>query len=163
AKFLQGKKESPCVFGEILHDGVPPVVSLTQAPADPTRSPSASFRFSAADSGSGLAAFECQLDGSTSACAGAADFSGLSEGLHLFSVAATDVAGTRSTPTLHLWRVDTIAPSLTLSVAPPASTGESGAHFEFSSLDSGSGVAGVFCQLDSNPSASCSSPLDLQG
>jgi hypothetical protein len=160
--FREGKKLSSCVSDDILQDGIAPVASLNSTPPATSSTSSANFTFSAADSGSGVASFECRLDGGLSACSGSAAYVNLTDGTHFFSVTAVDKAGNRSTPASHMWLVDTIKPALSFTQAPSSGTSTS-AHFEFSVTDSGSGPANIYCQLDSNLSAPCSSPLDLQG
>jgi hypothetical protein len=86
-------------------DTTPPDTTITSGPSGTTTSTSASFSFSATESGS---SFECKLDsGSFSACSSPKAYSGLSEGDHTFSVRATDAAGNVDpSPASRGWRVE---------------------------------------------------------
>src|SRR4029077_6479330 len=69
-------------------DTTPPSVSVTSGPADPTNATSASFAFTASDG-----QVQCRIDGgSFASCSSPASFTGLGEGVHTFTVRATDAA-----------------------------------------------------------------------
>ncbi len=93
----------------VAADTTPPVTTIDAGPSGSVSSASASFAFSASEAGS---SFECRLDGASfGACSSPAAYSGLSEGLHTFSVRAIDLAGnTDGTPATRSWTVDTVAP-----------------------------------------------------
>jgi hypothetical protein len=62
-------------------------------------------RFSFTSSGR-TASFQCRLDGGAySACLSPKLYSGLTKGLHTFSVEAVDPAGNTSKPASYTWRV----------------------------------------------------------
>ena len=85
-------------------DTTAPDTSITSAPADPSTSTSASFAFTATESGS---TFECKLDaGAYAACTSPKAYSALTTGSHTFSVRATDAAGnTDASPATKTWTV----------------------------------------------------------
>ena len=85
-------------------DTTAPDTSITSAPADPSTSTSASFAFTATESGS---TFACKLDaGAYAACTSPKAYSALSMASHTFSVRATDAAGnTDATPATKTWTV----------------------------------------------------------
>lgn len=84
------------------HDTVPPVVKITHAPDNPTKSREATFRFTSSEKGTG---FVCTLDGRSARCGGGSQpgsarrtvgtvhYSNLSVGAHAFSVSVTDASG----------------------------------------------------------------------
>src|SRR5207249_200888 len=90
-------------------DTTPPDTTLTGTPPTVTNSPSASFTFTATETGS---TFQCALDGGGFApCASPQTYSALASGNHTFQVRATDPAGnTDPTPASFTWTVDTAAP-----------------------------------------------------
>ena len=96
-------------------DTAAPDTTIGTKPANPTNSTSASFSFNGDDgTGSGVASFECSLDGAAFAnCASTGiSYSDLSEGSHTFAVKATDNANnTDTTPASYTWTVDTTAPA----------------------------------------------------
>jgi hypothetical protein len=102
-------------------DTTPPTVTIDSAPADPSGSTEATVSFSGDDgTGSGIAGYECQLDGGTwEACSSPVSYTGLSDGEHTVTVRATDNAGNSSPPASHTWTVDTTAPAEVSSVYLP--------------------------------------------
>ena len=145
-------------------DATLPTVTLESEPSDPSNLTSASFGFSASDSGSGLAKTECRLDGGQLApCSSPATYSSLADGDHAFSVIATDNAGNVNVASSS-WTIDATAPETTIEAKPPDPSGEGGADFTFSGSDgTGTGVAGFECRVDGAPFAACTSPDGLSG
>ena len=89
-------------------DLTPPDTILDSAPASPANTASAAFAFSGNDvGGSGLASFEYKLDSSAwLACTSPIDYANLSDGIHTYSVLASDNAGNvMPTPVTHIWQV----------------------------------------------------------
>ena len=89
-------------------DTTPPQTAIDSGPSGTTSSTSASFSFSASETGS---KFACSTDGGAAApCTSPATLSGLAAGTHTFSVRATDGAGnTDPTPAQRTWTVDPAA------------------------------------------------------
>jgi hypothetical protein len=149
----------------------PTAPSISSGPADGSVSGStaASFAFSASDNagGSGVAGYECRLDGGAwASCSSPRSLTSLAEGSHTFDVRAVDNAGNTSTLVTRTWTVDTTnptAPSISSGPADGSATASTGASFAFSgSTDTGgSGVAGYECRLDGGAWASCTSPRSL--
>ena len=85
-------------------DTTPPDTTITSGPGSSTASTSASFSFTATQSGS---TFQCRLDYSPyAACTSPKSYSGLSAGSHTFIVRATDPAGNGDgSPALYAWTV----------------------------------------------------------
>jgi hypothetical protein len=143
-------------------DGTPPDSSIEASPNDPSGVASASFSFSGDDgSGTGVAGFECELDGAGFApCTSPRAYASLPDGSHTFEVRAHDgVGNTDATPATVEWTVDTTAPETTIDAAPADPSGVASASFSFSGGDgSGTGIAGFDCQLDGAGFAPCTSP-----
>jgi len=93
-------------------DTTPPDTFFTSAPASIITGPDAAYSFSAIDlGGSGLAGFECGLDGASFAsCASPTTLTGLTEGAHTFRVRARDNAGNvEQAPAAHTLQVTPLA------------------------------------------------------
>ena len=131
-----------------------PDTSITSGPSGTVNSTSASFGFSATQSGS---TFECKLDsGAWGACTSPKAYSGLSSGSHTFSVRAKDAAGNIDpTPATRTWTIDRTAPNTSITSGPGSSTWSSTATFTFTSSESGSTFE---CRLDGGSYSSCTSP-----
>lgn len=92
-------------------DGTAPVVTITQSPPASSPNTTASFTFSAADSGAGVAAVECQLDSQAyQACSTTASYSSLSVAAHEFRIRAIDVAGNQQIVTYNFAVISTAPP-----------------------------------------------------
>lgn len=101
-----------------------PDTTITSGPSGTVRSTSATFGFSASESGS---TFQCRRDGGSWAeCVSPKSYSSLSQGSHTFEVAATDRAGNRDpTPVKRTWKVDTVAPRVSSASPSSGATGVS--------------------------------------
>ncbi len=97
-------------------DTVPPVVTITGAPSNPSASRNATFTFTSDEAGRG---FVCTLDGTSDPCGGgggarpnaavvngSVSYSNLSQGQHAFSVSVTDASGNTGSAS-YAWRIDT--------------------------------------------------------
>ena len=151
---------SPASYTWVV-DTTNPDTSITGVPSNPTASTSATFTFTGADpGGSGVAGFECDLDGTGfSACSTGQNFSGLSNGSHTFLVRSVDNAGNKdATPASFTWVVDTTTPDTIIDTTPASLTNSTSANFTFHGDDgSGTGVAGFECDMGSGYST-CTSP-----
>lgn len=85
---------TPATYGWVV-DLTAPESTIDSGPEDPTAEPSATFSFSASETG---AAFECSLDGAPfEACTSPQGYTGLTSGQHVFEVRATDQVGNAET------------------------------------------------------------------
>ena len=102
--------------------GVPaPDTTITGGPSGTVNSSSASLTFTSTIPGS---TFACSLDGATATpCTSPAAYTGLSDGSHTFSVAATANGVTDPTPATASWTVDTTPPVVTSTNPPTGATG----------------------------------------
>jgi hypothetical protein len=89
--------------------------TITESPADPSRSTSAQFGFTANRDG---ATFRCRLDnGDHSACTSPMTYTALAQNSHTFSVQAIDATGKlESAPAQHTWTVR-LPPSFTTGLS----------------------------------------------
>jgi hypothetical protein len=99
-------------------DTTGPETTITAGPSGPTNDPTPTFEFSADEGGS---SFECKVDdGSFAPCSSPETVATLPDGDHTFAVRAVDGAGNPDpTPATRTFKVDTVAPTASIS-CPPA-------------------------------------------
>ena len=147
-------------------DAIPPDTTIDSNPPDPSTSGSASFTFSGTDAGTGLASFECKLDGgSFAACTSPKDYPGLADGSHTFQVRAIDgVGNVDPTPDSFTWTIDTTAPDTTIDSQPVEPEQRAARRrSRFSGTDAGTGVASFECKLDARQLRGLHEPEGLHG
>jgi len=105
----------------LKRDTTAPETTLTATPAGNTSGSDKAFSFSGSDATSGVAGFECRLDGAAfTACTSPRSYTGLAAGSHRFEARAYDKAGHRdATPAVHSWIIDTTPPVVTPTVTGP--------------------------------------------
>jgi hypothetical protein len=115
---------TPSTATVTIVDNDPPDTSISSSPANPTNSTDAHFAFSLSNPGSGVAVFECSLDGGPFVpCSRLTSYGNLVDGSHTFLVRAVDAdnsANADPTPASFTWTVDTTAPTITGARAPAA-------------------------------------------
>jgi len=122
-------------------DTTAPAVQFDAKPANPTASRSGHFAFSATDN-SPPVTFTCQLDSAlASGCTSPVDLSSLADGLHTFTVTATDAVSNASLPLAYQWRVDGTTPTATLKTPTLPFVLSSTTPVTWSGADGGSGIA----------------------
>jgi DNA-directed RNA polymerase specialized sigma24 family protein len=133
-----------------------PAAQLAERPPAASRSPAATFRFDASESG---ASFECALDGAEfRACESPRRYSRLTHGEHRLAVRATGISGVAGEPAVYEWTVDTRAPKTRFTGEPPSATRAKSARFRFAANEPGVRFA---CKLDESPWHACRSPQSL--
>lgn len=135
-------------------DLTPPTTTITSGPTGTVASASASFAFTASEP----ATFQCQLDGGAlAACTSPYSVSMLGQGAHTFSVVATDAAGhVDPTPATRTFTVDTVAPDVTFTTGPAAT---SGPRVDLAWTVSEAGT--TTCTLDGAAYTPCTSPVAM--
>ncbi|MEO5666493.1 MAG: hypothetical protein ABIR96_00395 [Bdellovibrionota bacterium] len=147
-------------------DQTGPVLTLTTHPAGITNVNSASFTFTASDTGGGsVARFECSQNGGTFAtCSSPVALSGLTAGPLSFAVRAIDSVANAGAAVSFNWILDQSAPTVTLSSPVAAFTSATSMSLSFSGADTGGGsVSGFQCRLDAGTYVACSSPEVFTG
>ncbi|MCX7624163.1 MAG: metallophosphoesterase [Thermomicrobium sp.] len=135
-------------------DTAPPETTITSGPPATTSETTATFAFAASEP----ATFQCSLDGGpVQPCTSPVTYSGLSAGLHTFSVTAIDSAGNVDpSPATWSWEIAApSAPDTTLTATPPVLTNQTTATFSFTATDA---AATFECQLDAALATPCTSP-----
>jgi len=124
-------------------DRVPPETTPVSGPSGAVASTSASFAFHSNEQ----ATYTCTLDNVLlSPCGSPHQLTNLTQGTHVFRVAARDVAGNLDpTPAQWTWTVDTVAPDTQLTSAPDAISRAGSAAFGYASTGGGTGFV---CTLD---------------
>lgn len=142
-------------------DATPPDTTIGPGfPAALTIATGASFDFSSSESPS---TYQCALDaGAYASCSSPKTYSGLADGLHTFSVRASDAANnTDPSPASYTWTVDTTPPATMIGPAvPAANTQSASATFDLLSNEPGSSFE---CRLDGGSYASCGTPASYSG
>ena len=158
-------EENPCVSDSITHDSLPPELTLNSGPASRTSDTTPDFKFTAVDTGSGVARMECHLDNEAqfSVCQSDFSLSGLSDGQHIVEIRAVDNLGWVSQPISHSWIQDVIVPTIRFTKKPPVITRDQRAVFRFSGINNNQGIVSYKCQLDGGTSQACSNPHTLSG
>lgn len=130
-----------------------PAAQLTESPPAASRSPAATFRFSAPESG---ASFDCALDEADfRACESPHRYRRLEQGEHRLAVRATGISGVAGEPAVYEWTVDTRAPKTRFTHEPPTATRTKSARFRFAANEPG---ARFSCKLDDSPWHRCKTP-----
>ena len=138
-------------------DTTPPTSQITGKPADPSNDGSPSFAFSAGEA----AQFQCKLDGGAFVdCSSPQTYPALADGLHTFSVKATDNAGNTGAVKSYSWTIDRSPPTVSITEKPADQSRLASPRFAFTASEAGSTFA---CKLDTAAFAPCSSPKDYAG
>jgi len=130
-----------------------PETFIDAGPSGTVATRSASFRFRASEP----ASFNCSLDGAAfSSCVSPWSYEDLADGTHEFKVRATDLAGkTDPSPAARTWTISLDAPDTIIDAAPPSSSSQATARFEFHATDPD---ARFSCSLDDASFTPCTSP-----
>jgi hypothetical protein len=138
-------------------DKTAPTTTIDDGPPQFTRSTDAELPFSGDDNLSGVAGYECRLDGGGFApCSAPFRSSALPDGAHTLAVRAVDAAGNAdTTPATRTWSVDTVEPD-TAVTGPPAATSSRSASFTYSGdTRGGTAIARYECKLDDGQWGAC--------
>ena len=137
--------------GSGVVDDDPPETTIVAGPDELTRAAGSVFQFTADED----ATFACSLDGEPGFACESPLTRTLPDGSHTFSVRATDLAGnTDDTPAEHVWTIDSVPPTTTITAAPPAADNSPTVQFEFVSNDD---AASFDCAVDGGELVPCDS------
>jgi hypothetical protein len=142
----------------LIVDATAPETTIDSHPSNPSPLDTASFAFSGDDgAGSGIASFECDLDGAGFLpCPNPTAYGGLADGSHTFQVRAIDMLDhIDASPASFSWIIDTVNPVVTIGSGPSSLTNQTTASFTFSSSKPSSTYE---CKLDGADFTQCSSP-----
>ncbi len=144
-------------------DVTPPDTQLIDGnlPTNPSGSSTARFEFTGTDNVTVIEGevqvleFECRLNGGNwTNCTSPANYANLQPGLNTFEVRAVDSEGNvDASPASYAWVIlDGTPPETTIDSAPPASTQDTSASFQYSSNEGGSLFS---CSLDGADFVEC--------
>jgi hypothetical protein len=140
-----------------------PVASITSGPSQGSsiRDSTPSFSLASSEPGS---SFACRVDARSFRACGSRPTRGepLPDGPHVFSVKAIDAAGNESAAVSRSFRVDTVAPAVTLLSGPQSGSASSVRNPSFG-FDSNEFVSGFQCQVDGGGFEGCGSPFTATG
>ncbi len=137
-------------------DTMPPDITFTSFPSDPTNLTTASLAFVVTGAATVI---ECRLDAAAfAACSSPVTLTGLADGSHTFTVRAVDAVGNTQSAS-HTWTVDTAAPPLIFTTVPGNPTNQASAHFAFTVSE----AVTVECRLGTAAFATCTSPVLFTG
>jgi hypothetical protein len=143
AKDSSGNSTSPATTATWTVDAAGPTVTFVSSPGSATPDSSATFEVSGTDdiSPAGQLTYRCRIDsGTISLCPTSSTYSGLSDGMHTFTVAAVDQVGNQGPAATRSFRVDTANPTVTANVLPVFTAGTT-VGLRYSGTDSGVGVS----------------------
>ena len=132
-------------------DTTAPTTSIDSGPSARSSSTTANFTYSAEPG----ATYQCKLDsGSYASCPSSGNsYFALSDGIHTFSVRATDgVGNVDQTPAAQTFEVDTVGPPVQIDSTPPIESENVTATFTYSSPEAG---ATFHCSLDQASFVDC--------
>jgi hypothetical protein len=142
---------------------LPPVISFAADAPTVFNSDQIDLSFEVTASGtSSLRSVMCQLNElpEVNCDSLTVSFSDLEDGDYSLTIVAETTLDARA-EFVRLFRKDTVAPTLTLSMMPAAITDQTTAQFQFMASDTLSGVAVVECSLDNGDYAACVSPVNI--
>ena len=160
---VAGNVASPATSNWTVADTTPPTTTITSGPPAATGLTTATFTFSGTDpGGSGMASFECKLDGGGFAvCSSPDTLTAVLDGSHTFSVRAKDVAGNVDlTPEPYTWTVDATPPVITVPADVVAeANGGNGASVTYRVSASDQGAALLPASINCDPPSGSLIPI----
>jgi Ca2+-binding RTX toxin-like protein len=139
---------------DVVEDETPPVAAPTQSPpanAVGWNNANVTVTWNWTDGESGIDLANCITSSGTGG-----------DGVIELNASCSDLAGNTGEAAV-IVRVDTAAPTATITSTPPATATTDAATFEFTATDTGSGVARIECQVDNGGFSPCTSPLSVTG
>lgn len=145
-------KQAPDGGADAPGDDTQPDTTITSSPDEFSNQGTATFSFT---SNVASATFVCSVDGEAAAPCTSPFGRALPDGSHAFSVRAVTASGmSDDSPAEHLWTIDTVAPTTTLTKQPPAADNSTMVRFGFTSNEEN---VEFDCQLDGGAYTACAS------
>ncbi len=153
---VAGNISSPATYTWFV-DLTAPSLSFVRTPTNPTKNPLANFEMQVSDNSTGAITLECLLDNATmfTPCSRVQAINIPADGIHSFSVRATDNAGNTSPTISYSWLLDSTGPAINFTTIPSPIVGIlENPVVSFNVTDAYSNVASVQCGLQGQM-ASC--------
>lgn len=152
-----GMLAGDCLSDAIVHDDIPPVLSVVTPPPAYTNASDVSATLNSSDKGSGIGSASCAGSGaSTSTDCTPSSFISKSpaEGSHAYDLVVIDRAGNRSQPQSLEFVVDRTVPTVAINLSPSKITNQTASEFRVSGNDALSGVDHYECRVGATASFS---------
>lgn len=163
AKFRANlQSETVCISDSIIHDDIPPVVSLREPIVAMTKAATVSVRLNMSDSGgSGIENLVCPAG--VLPCTPELSITNNSEGLKNYDFYAVDKAGNRSPIISTNWLFDKTAPQILFTMTPATKTAMGTAAFIVSATDnySSANLIKFKCLIDAGTYQDCNSAFNF--
>lgn len=156
AKFRANQQsETICINDSIIHDDIPPDLSLREPFAPLTKAPSTSIKLNMSDLGSGIDKLVCPAD--ILPCTSEMTIVNASEGPKNYDFYAVDRAGNRSALLSTKWLVDKTPPNVMFVATPATKTSLGSANFTVAATDNYSPASNIKfkCLIDSGAYQDC--------
>ena len=151
-------KDSKCVSDTIIHDNIPPTVSIAARPMEYTKNTTVAYEFMATDSGSGVKDILCTAPNKDdfAVCPTRHPLILSQEGTYSINVKSVDKAGNESAVAPDTFVADWTAPTVSITAKPDKLVNVTTAVLKFEGKDNLSGVKRLMCQLpDSSEAVEC--------
>ncbi len=151
------ESETPCVSDSIIHDDIPPLLSLSQPILSKTNTASINIKLNMSDLGSGIDKLVCPSG--VSPCAVDMIISNSTDGLKSLDFYALDKAGNESATPNASWLVDRTPPQTMFVSTPATKTNLTSANFVISANDNYSAAEAIKlkCLFDTGTYQDCNS------
>lgn len=153
------KAETPCIDDNIIHDDLPPIVTMTNALPKVTNGSNTELKFNINDTGSGVEKFHCPPEMSN--CSTDLSVSNSQEGLQNLNFYATDKAGNKSLPMTASWIYDKTGPVISFNMTPATLTNNPSAKFKVDGLDNYSAKDKITYKVSINNSEFKAEPAEF--
>lgn len=164
AKFRANQQsETACINDSIIHDDIPPDLSLREPFAPLTKAPSTSIKLNMSDLGSGIDKLVCPAD--ILPCTSEMTIANASEGPKNYDFYAIDRAGNRSALLSTKWLVDKTPPNVMFVATPATKTSLGSADFTVAATDNYSPASNIKfkCLIDSGAYQDCKAAFSFGG
>ena len=135
------KTETACVSDSIIHDDIPPVLTLAQTLPVVTNAANFEMKLSMSDDGSGIDKLICPKE--VSSCTPSMPIANNEDGVKIMTFTVTDKAGNISLPLVPTWIVDKTPPTLNFVMTPPSKTNQLVASFTVNATDNYSQTSAI--------------------
>lgn len=145
-----GGLASGCLSDSIVHDDIPPRLSVVSAPAAYTNAANVTASLESSDSGSGIGSASCGVGSGSAASECSPNLLSVqnpAEGVNSYTIEVRDRAGNVSDPQVVSFVADRSVPTISLNLTPSRISNQERSEFRFSGTDAISGIAKYECRL----------------